>query len=167
MSSMSNAGANKSRQLIAVIGPWSLVNDDFGPYSAPTGFSKVQFSTTGDGAGYQIGIYDAMDPLIEDFIWGKHYPYLGCRLSPNPPPYVPSASYGAAAASAGVLETSYKLTIGPSSQGGTGTEANPIIVDGVQSQALLSSYPIYYCRAKVLAVAGATGTVNVWATAIP
>lgn len=132
----------------------------------PSGFSKGKFYTIGNGSGYTITLYDSADRAIDEFILGKHYPYLGTRLNPNPPPVVPNAAYGAAAIST-IPETSYSKVIGPSAQGGTGTEANPLVTDGIQSQALISSYPIWYVRAKVTAIAGATGTVEVWVTAIP
>jgi hypothetical protein len=162
--SISGAGGNKSRQLIAYIGPWTALNDDFGPYALPTGFSKVQFSTEGDGAGYSISIYDGVSTAIDTAIQGVYNPDLGIRLSPMPPPPVPTAAYGAALA---IPETSWSLVIGPSSQAGTGPEANPLIPNGVNASKLLASYPIYYCRAKVTAVAGATGRIKVWAVAIP
>lgn len=163
--SFSGAGGNVSRQLIAYIGPWSSVNDDFGPYAAPTGFSKAQFSTEGDGSGYEITIYDGVAESIDEAVWGKWNATLGCRLNPLPPPAIPNAAYGAAC---GIPETSWSKVIGPSSQGGTGTEANPLVTDGASSQKLLASYPIYYCRAKLTNIGGgATGVVKVWAVFIP
>jgi hypothetical protein len=162
--SMSNAGANKSRQLIAYVGPWSSVNDDYGPFALPTGFSKARFSTEGAGSGYTVTIYDGVSFDIEDAIYGKWNPSRGARLSPHPPPQVPNAAYGALLA---IPETSWAKTVGPSSQAGTGVEANPLVTNGTQSQILISSYPIYYVRAKVTAIAGATGVVSIYCVGIP
>lgn len=162
--SISGAGGNKSRQLIAYVGSWSNVGDDFGPYQLPTGFSKVQFSTEGAGSGYEITIYDGVAQSIQDAILGAWDPLNCIYRNPMPPPPIPNAAYGAALA---IPETSWHKTVGPSAQGGTGVEANPIVANGAQSQVLLASYPIYYVRAKVTNITAGSGIVSVWAVAIP
>jgi hypothetical protein len=168
--SISGAGGNRSRFLIAWFGPWSAIGDDFGPYNGQLGYTKFRFETTGNSSGYEITIYDGSDPAIDDFIFGKFNKSLGIRLSPNPPPVQPVASYGAAsfAAPYNLTENNWSPTVGPSAQGAPGgAESNPIVTNGTQGQKLFSGYPIYYVRAKITNITAATGSGGIWAVAVP
>lgn len=163
--SISGAGGNKSRQLIAYVGPWSVIGDDFGPYGNSSGFTKYRFETEGAGSGYEITIYDGSSQTIQDAIQGVWSPYTNLYQNPNPPPPIPNAGYGALLA---IPETCWSPTVGPSASGVPGgAEANPIVTNGLQSQKLFSSYPIYYCRAKITNITAGSGIVKVWAIAIP
>jgi hypothetical protein len=161
--SIGNAGANKARVQIAYCGPWSLLGDDFGAYGSTSGFTKYAFYTEGTGPGWGITIYDGASNAIDNAVFGTWNPNLCIRLSPKPPPPIPTAAYGASLA---IPETDWSKTIGPSAQGTPGgAEANPLVSDGVQSQKLFSSYPLWWVRAKVTTVG--TGTLLVWAVAVP
>lgn len=168
--SISGAGGNRSRFLIANFGPWSAIGDDFGPYNGQLGYTKFRFETTGNSAGYEITIYDGSDPMIDDFIFGKYNTSLHIRMSPNPPPIQPIAAYGAAsfAAPYNLTENNWSVTVGPSAQGAPdGAESNPILTTGLQSQKLFSGYPIYYVRAKITNITVPTGSGAIWAIAVP
>lgn len=162
--SIGNAGANKSRIQIANVGAtYSLIGDDFGPYHGTSGWTKYVFYTEGTGVGWGITIYDGVSNAIDNAVYGAWNPNLAIRLSPQPPPPIPTAAYGALLA---IPETDWSMTIGPSAQGiPGGAEANPLVSTGVNAQKLFSSYPLWWVRAKVTTVG--TGTLIVWAEAVP
>jgi hypothetical protein len=148
------------------------VNDDYGPYKAPTGFSKFAIQSVGDpgnGGSYSFSIYTSGAQKIADFINGTFNPAYFIWWNAVPPPQTPNAGYGAAGATAGITEDMWALAPGVSVQGGTGTEANPIVVAAAgQSKILLLSYPVWYIRAKLTAIGGApTGNVQLLLQGIP
>jgi hypothetical protein len=167
--SMSGAGGNRQRQLVAYVGAWSLLNDDFGPYRFPAGWTKAQFQTEGTGPGWGITIYDGISQTIDDFVIGNYNPTYGIYANPNPQPVIPTAAYGAAAQAAGVTELVWNKSIGPSAQAGTGIgtgiEANPLVSNGTQGQTFVMSYPSIWARAKVTTVG--TGQLKIWMFSTP
>ena len=166
--SISSAGGNKQLTCIAYATPGSSLNDDFGPYKAPTGFSKFKFSTSGAGTGYSFTVYDGSDQPITDFLNGTYRPQFSSYYGMNPPPAVPNAAYGSAAVVAGCTPDMWSKVVGtPPIQGGTGTEANPLVTTGTSSQILIASYPIWYVKVVLTAFAGAAGIVKVLIQGIP
>jgi hypothetical protein len=161
--SIGNAGANKARNQIAYVGPWTVLGDDFGAYGSFSGATKWVFYSEGTGAGWGISIYDGASNAIDNAVFGTYNPNTNTRLSPLPPPPIPTAAYGAALA---IPETDWSLTIGPSAQGAPGVnESNPMVSTGVNAVKLFSSYPLWWVRAKVTTVG--TGTLLIWAIQVP
>lgn len=163
--SFSGAGGNRQRQLIAYAGPWSLILDDFGPYKAPSGWTKHNIQTELTGTGWGITIYDSVSQSIDDFVIGQYNPQYGIYANPKPPPPMPTAEYGAALVAFGVGPTAWNKSIGPSAQAGTGIEANPLISDGLFGQTFIMNYSTIWIKAVITTVG--TGTLKVWQFSAP
>jgi hypothetical protein len=161
----SGAGGNRSWQRIAYVGPWSSLNDDFGPYILARGFSKYGIQTTGTGAGYQLTVYGSNDDeTIRAAVYGTLNTQFRTYQNMNPPPGEPTAAYGTACA---IPESSWYVLPAPSEQSGTGNVTNPLIPTGTNASVLFVTMPLTAVRVKVTGVSGGSGITNVIAFGIP
>lgn len=110
------------------------------------GFSKWGFQILGGGTGYSVSVYGTLDPVLF-----KYLDTPGTAGTPQALALIVPAS-------------SWFLLPAPSSETGTGADANPMVA---ANPTMLASRPLVAVRAVVTATATPTGVISVVGFATP